>query len=52
MTVADRRGLLRGLDATALSDQPTPPGYAPVEVGLEVDVERFRADVRAMFGRP
>lgn len=52
MTVADRRGLLRGLDVAGLSDQPTPPGYSPVCVGLDVDVERFRAEVRALFGRP
>jgi purine nucleosidase len=49
-TVADRRGLLRGLDATTMGDQPTPAGFAPVQVAAEVDVERYRAEVRAMFG--
>ena len=52
MTVADRRGLTRGLDAAGLADQPTPPGFTPVRVGLEVDVERFRAEVRSLFDQP
>lgn len=50
MTVADRRGLLRGLDQDT-ADQPTPPGYVQVRIGLEVDIERFRSEVRSMFTR-
>jgi purine nucleosidase len=30
--------------------QPTPPGFAPWRVGLGVDVDRFRAEVRSLFG--
>lgn len=50
MTVADRRGLARALDTTAMADQPTPEGYASVRVGLTVDVDAFRAEVRRFFG--
>jgi inosine-uridine nucleoside N-ribohydrolase len=32
------------------SDQERPPGFAPWRVGLEADVERFRARVAGMFG--
>lgn len=50
MTVADRRSLTRALNESNMSNQPTPPGYAPAQVGLDVDVEHFRAQVRTLFG--
>ena len=50
MTVADRRGLVRRVDPNAIAHQGTPEGFAAVRVGLDVDVERFRSEVRALFG--
>ena len=32
------------------SSQPVTDGFSPWELGLEVDVERFRAEVRHLFG--
>lgn len=34
------------------AEQATPDGFAPWRVGLGVDVARFRASVRALFGDP
>ena len=36
--------------AGAGSAQPVADGFSPWELGLEVDVERFRAEVRRLFG--
>jgi len=36
--------------AGAGSAQPVTDGFSPWELGLEVDVERFRAEVRRLFG--
>ena len=49
MTVADRRGLVRAVAPTGIADQPTPPGFSDVRVALDVDVERFRRGLVAMF---
>ena len=51
MTVADRRGLIRRLDPTEIEHQGTPDGFVPARVAVEVDVERFRAEVRQLFTR-
>ena len=32
------------------SAQPVTDGFSPWELGLEVDVERFRSEVRRLFG--
>ena len=32
------------------SAQPVTEGFSPWELGLEVDVDRFRAEVRQLFG--
>ncbi len=49
MTVADRRGLIRRVDPNAIQHQGTPEGFAQARVALDVDVERFRAEVRHLF---
>ena len=48
-TIADRR-MPYFARAGEGSEQGLPEGFAPWRIGLEVDVERFRAEVRALFG--
>lgn len=47
-TVADHR--IPVFEAANGVTQPTPPGFSPWRVALGVDVEAFRAEVRALFG--
>ncbi len=48
-TIADRR-VPYFARAGEGSEQELPDGFSPWRVGLGVDVERFRAEVRALFG--
>ncbi|MCU1501481.1 MAG: Inosine/uridine-preferring nucleoside hydrolase, partial [Ilumatobacteraceae bacterium] len=47
MTVCDRR---QPYFAAAGQAQALPDGFAPCEAGLEVDVDRFRAEMRRLLG--
>ncbi len=49
MTVADRRQPFLERNGGV---QNLPDGFHPVEVGLEVDAPRFRAEIRALLGAP
>jgi len=49
-TVVDLRELAFRRRGGDQAQQPTPPGFAPWNVGLDVDVARFRAEVRRLFG--
>lgn len=50
-TVVDRRvTYFAAHPENADAEQSIPFGFAPWEIGLDVDVERFRANVRGMFG--
>lgn len=55
-TVIDRRvtyfaaAAARSGDGSASAEQAIPDGFAPWQIGLEVDVDAFRAELRAMFG--
>jgi len=48
-TIADRR-VPYFARAGEGSEQELPAGFSPWRIGLEVDVERFRAEVRTLFG--
>ena len=47
-TVVDRRVL--AFSRVEGSTQEAPPGFAPWRIGLGIDVDRFRAHVRHLFG--
>ncbi len=48
-TVVDRRAPFFERSGTE-SRQAVPEGFAPWEIGFEVDVERFRREARSLFG--
>jgi purine nucleosidase len=47
-TVIDRR--VTFFAASGGGDQAMPAGFAPWQIGLDVDVDAFRAELRGMFG--
>ena len=49
-TVIDRR--VTFFAASGGGDQAAPDGFAPWQIGLEVDVDAFRAELRKMFSAP
>ena len=48
-TVADRRAPYFARAGEG-SEQDLPDGFSPWQIGLEVDVDRFRSEVRRLFG--